>query len=169
MNKLLLNLLLTTIFLFNIVAEASNLNVFSVGYFDFNKQKNEAVDIRFEKRLNKVIFDLGPEEEPLYFIKPFYGIEITSDSAIYGIGGIFFEEKIGKNFFLTPNFGIGAFSKGDGVDLGHEIEFRSTLEISYQLKNKNRIGLSVGHLSNAGIGDTNPGTEILSLSYQVSY
>ena len=64
---------------------------------------------------------------------------------------------------------MGAFSKGNGKDLGHEIEFRSTLEISYQLKNKNRIGLSVGHLSNAGIGDINPGTEILSLSYQVSY
>ena len=169
MNKLLLNLLLTTIFLFNIVAEASNLNVFSVGYFDFNKRKNEAVDIRFEKRLDKEIFDLGPKEEPLYFIKPFYGIEITSDSAFYGIGGIFIEEKISKNFFLTPSFGMGAFSKGNGKDLGHEIEFRSTLEISYQLKNKNRIGLSVGHLSNAGIGDINPGTEILSLSYQVSY
>mgnify|MGYP001426700516 CR=1 FL=1 len=94
MKKLLFNVLLTTFLFFSIVAEASNLNVFSVGYFDFNKQKNEAVDIRFEKRLNKVIFDLGPEEEPLYFIKPFYGIEITSDSAIYGIGGIFFEEKI---------------------------------------------------------------------------
>ena len=169
MKKLLFNILLTTFLFFSIVAEASNLNIFSIGYFDFNKQKNEAVDIRFEKRLDKEIFDLGPKEEPLYFIKPFYGIEITSDSAIYGIGGIFIEEKIGKNFFLTPNFGIGAFSKGDGKDLGHEIQFRSTLEISYNLKSNNRIGLSVGHLSNAGIGDTNPGTEILSLSYQVSY
>tara|TARA_B100001123_G_scaffold291154_1_gene324575 strand:- start:71 stop:580 length:510 start_codon:yes stop_codon:yes gene_type:complete len=168
-KKILFNILLTAFLFFNIVAEASNLNVFSIGYFDFNKQKNEAVDIRFEKRLDKEIFDLGPEEEPLYYIKPFYGIEITTDSAVYGIGGIFIEEKISKNFFLTPSFGIGAFSKGNGKDLGHEIEFRSTLEISYKLKNKNRIGLSIGHISNAGIGDTNPGAEILSLSYQVSY
>ena len=169
MKKILFNILLTAFLFFNIVAEASNLNVFSIGYFDFNKQKNEAVDIRFEKRLDKEIFDLGPEEEPLYYIKPFYGIEITTDSAVYGIGGIFIEEKISKNFFLTPSFRIGAFSKGNGKDLGHEIEFRSTLEISYKLKNKNRIGLSIGHISNAGIGDTNPGAEILSLSYQVSY
>jgi len=168
-NKLLINLLLPIIFLFNNIAEASDLNIFSIGYFDFNKQSNEAVDIRFEKRFDNEIFDLGPKEEPLYFIKPFYGIEMTSDSAIYGIVGIFIEEKIGKNFFFTPNFGIGAFSKGNGKDLGHVVEFRSTLEISYQLKNKNRIGLSMGHFSNAGIGDTNPGTEILSLSYQVSY
>ena len=169
MNKLLTNLLLTIIFLFSSIVEASNLNVFSIGYFDFNKKKNDAIDIRFEKRLDKEIFDLGPKEEPLYFIKPFYGIEITSDSAIYGIGGIFIEEKIGKNFFLTPNFGIGAYSKGNGKDLGHVVEFRSTLEFSYQIKNNNRIGLSVGHISNVGIGDKNPGTEILSLSYQVSY
>ena len=169
MNKLLTNLLLTTIFLFSNIVEASNLNVFSIGYFDFNKKKNDAIDIRFEKRLDKEIFDLGPKEEPLYFIKPFYGIEITSDSAIYGIGGIFIEEKIGKNLFLTPNFGIGAYSKGNGKDLGHVVEFRSTLEFSYQIKNNNRIGLSVGHISNVGIGDKNPGTEILSLSYQVSY
>ena len=94
MKKILFNILLTAFLFFNIVAEASNLNVFSIGYFDFNKQKNEAVDIRFEKRLDKEIFDLGPEEEPLYYIKPFYGIEITTDSAVYGIGGIFIEEKI---------------------------------------------------------------------------
>jgi len=37
------------------------------------------------------------------------------------------------------------------------------------LKNENRIGLSFGHISNANIGDNNPGVEILSLSYQVAY
>ena len=52
MKKLLFNILLTTFLFFSIVAEASNLNIFSIGYFDFNKQKNEAVDIRFEKRLD---------------------------------------------------------------------------------------------------------------------
>ena len=39
----------------------------------------------------------------------------------------------------------------------------------YQLKNKNRIGLSFGHISNANLGDKNPGVEIISLSYQVPF
>ena len=58
---------------------------------------------------------------------------------------------------------------GDGKKLGYNIEFRTTLEVSYQLKNKNRIGFSVGHISNANIADNNPGVEVLSFSYQVAY
>ena len=53
--------------------------------------------------------------------------------------------------------------------LGNTIEFRTTLEVSYQLKNSNRIGLSFGHISNANLGNKNPGVEILSLSYHIPY
>ena len=53
--------------------------------------------------------------------------------------------------------------------LGNTIEFRTTFEISYQLKNKNRIGISFSHISNANIGQKNPGVEVLSLSYQKAY
>ena len=40
----------------------------------------------------------------------------------------------------------------------------SALDI--QLKNDDRIGISLGHISNANIGNKNPGVEIISLSYQ---
>ena len=53
--------------------------------------------------------------------------------------------------------------------IGGNIEFRTTLEFSYQLESKDRIGLSFGHISNANIGDKNPGVEIISLSYQVPF
>ena len=149
--------------------QSSNLNIFSLGLFDFNKKSDEAMDFRFEQRFDKKIFDLGPAEEPLYIISPFYSIEITSDSAIYALGGIFVEEKISKSFYITPSFGAGFFSKGDGKDLGGSIEFRSTLELSYEMKSKNRIGISWGHISNANLGNKNPGVEILSLSYQTSF
>ena len=45
----------------------------------------------------------------------------------------------GSWFFFTPSFGAGYYDDGDGKKLGHNIEFRTTLEISYQLKSKNRI------------------------------
>ena len=155
------------IFLFlPINVNAENLNVISLGLFDFNQKKNEAIDFRLEKRLDKSLFVLGPENEGLYFIKPFYGIELTSDSAVYGLGGIYIEEKISDNIFLTPNFGVGLYSDGDGKELGHAVQFRSTLEVSYKTISGNRIGLSVGHISNASLGNKNPGTEIISLSYQ---
>ena len=37
------------------------------------------------------------------------------------------------------------------------------------LKNKNRIGISFSHISNANLGDKNPGVEILSFSYHIPY
>ena len=43
---------------------------------------------------------------------------------------------------------------------------KTTLEFSYQLENKNRIGISFGHISNANLGNKNPGTEVISISYQ---
>ena len=42
-------------------------------------------------------------------------------------------------------------------------------KLSYELENKNRIGVSFGHISNANIGDKNPGVEILSFSIQVPF
>ena len=169
MSKINITYILFITCIFFNSAKAADLNIFSLGLYDFNKQKNEAIDFRFEKRIDHTLLKIGPEENPLYFLKPFYGIEATSDSAIYGIWGIYIEEKLSENIFITPNIGVGAYSNGDGKDLGNTIQFRSTLEFSYQLESKNRIGLSVGHISNASLGDKNPGTEILSLSYQKSF
>ena len=45
-----------------------------------------------------------------------------------------------------------------------------TLEMSYQLENRNRIGLVFfSHISNANLGDNNPGVEVLNLSYQIPF
>ena len=44
--------------------------------------------------------------------------------------------------------------------MGNKLEFRTTLELSYQLNNDDRIGFSLGHISNANIGNKNPGVEI---------
>ena len=154
------------IFFLSLNLKAENLNVFALGMYDFNKKKNEAIDFRIEKRLDKSLYEIGPESESLYFIKPFYGLEFTSDSAVYALGGIYIEEKISENIFLTPNFGVGIYSNGDGKDLGHAIQFRSTLEFSYKIENNNRIAISIGHISNASLAEKNPGTEIISLSYQ---
>ena len=74
-----------------------------------------------------------------------------------------------NNFFFTPNFGVGYYNDGSGKKLGNEIQFRTGLEISYKLSNNNRIGLSFSHISNANLGDKNPGVEVLSISYHVPY
>ena len=80
------------------------------------------------------------------------------------MGKLFVGNENEWNF--TPSFGLGYYEDGNGMKLGNKLEFRTTLEISYQLQNKDRVGLSLGHISNANIGNINPGVEIISLSYQ---
>ena len=161
-----------SIFIFLIIntpIKADDLSIIGLGVFDFNKQKDEAIDFRYERRLDKKVYDIGPSVEPAYTVKPFYGIEVTSDNAGYVLGGIYIEERVNSNIFFTPNIGVGLYDEGDGKKLGSSIEFRSGLELSYELENERRIGISISHISNASIGDKNPGTEIISISYQIPY
>ena len=158
---------------------AKGYDVFSLGMFDIKFDGSEtdtATDFRYERRFNNSLVEIGPESENFFYLKPFAGLEATSDSAVYFIGGIYLEDDLGtlftgdeSNMIFTPSFGAGIYDDGDGKKLGHNIEFRTTLEISYQLKNNNRIGFSFGHISNANIGDKNPGVEILSFSYQIPF
>ena len=155
---------------------AEGYDVFGIGVYDIKfdgSSTNYATDIRYERRFDNTLFDIGPKEDNFFYLKPFAGVEATTDSAIYLIGGIYLEDNLGKllignenEWNFTPSFGLGYYNDGNGKKLGNKLEFRTTLEISYQLKNNDRIGLSIGHISNANIGNKNPGVEIISLSYQ---
>ena len=164
---------------FSKIALARGYDVFGVGYYDIKfdgSSTNTAVDLRYERRFDKSLLRIGPESYNFFDVKPFAGFEGTTDSATYYLVGIYLDDNAGiiltgksSKFLITPSFGFGIYDAGAGKKLGNKIEFRTTLEISYQLENKNRIGLSFGHISNAGLGDDNPGVEILSLSYQIPY
>ena len=158
---------------------ATGYDVFSVGVYDIKfdgSSTQSATDYRYERRFDNSLFEIGPEDENFFYLKPFAGIEITSDSATYLVTGIYLEDNLGtllvgekNNLNFTPSFGVGFYDDGDGKKLGNNIEFRTTFEVSYQLENNNRIGFSFGHISNADIADKNPGVEILSFSYQVPF
>ncbi len=134
----------------------------SAGYFDIlDNADNSAVDLRLEFRPD-FAFLLDTE---MVQLKPFAGFEATSDSALYALGGILLDVSLGDRFVLTPSFGAGLYADGDGPDLGHTIEFRSQLELGYRFDNESRISAAFSHISNASLGDQNPGVEILSVYY----
>ncbi len=155
---------------------AQGYDVLGLGIYDVKfdgSSTNYAADIRYERRFDNTLVDIGPEEDNFFYLKPFIGIEATTDSAFYFLGGIYLEDNLGKlligkanKWNFTPSFGLGYYEDGNGKKLGNKLEFRTTLELSYQLKNDDRIGFSLGHISNANIGNKNPGVEIISLSYQ---
>ena len=164
------------VFLKSSFLSAQGYDVYGIGIYDVKfdgSSSNYATDIRFERRFDNTLVDIGPEEDNFFYLKPFAGIEVTTDSALYVLGGIYLEDNLGKlltgnqnKWNFTPSFGLGYYDDGDGKKLGNKLEFRTTLEMSYQLKNDDRIGISLGHISNANIGNKNPGVEIISLSYQ---
>ena len=170
-------LILFCLYSFNVSSEGYD--VFGIGIFDVKfdgSEDNQSTDFRFERRFDNTIFDIGPESDNFFFLKPFIGLEYTSDSASYFITGIYLEDNLGQlidgeenKFIFSPSFGLGFYDNGSGKDLGNDLQFRTTFELIYKLKNKNRIGLSLGHISNANLGSKNPGVEIISLSYQIPY
>tara|TARA_B100000575_G_scaffold202808_1_gene164430 strand:- start:707 stop:1237 length:531 start_codon:yes stop_codon:yes gene_type:complete len=170
--------LILTLLFFN-SAISKEINVFGLGIFDIKfdgSEKNQATDFRYEYRSDKSLLDIGPEEDNFFFLKPFFGVEYTSDSASYFLTGIYFEDNLGElfegkksKFYFTPSFGAGIYNDGSGKKLGNDLQFRTAFELSYELKNNNRIGVSFSHISNANLGDKNPGVEILSFSYQISH
>tara|TARA_B100001057_G_scaffold416316_1_gene434272 strand:- start:504 stop:1034 length:531 start_codon:yes stop_codon:yes gene_type:complete len=171
--------ILIALILFPREAVTEGTHVFGLGIYDIKfdgSDKNQSSDYRYEYRSDYTLIDIGPKEDNFFFLKPFYGVEYTNDSASYFLTGIYFEDNVGElfegnksKFFFTPSFGAGIYNDGSGKKLGNDLQFRTSLEISYELKNKNRIGISFSHISNANLGDKNPGVEILSFSYHLPY
>ncbi len=128
-----------------------------LGYYDINRQSDEAVDFRLEYR----------HGEKLWIFKPWVGVEGTSDGAVYAAAGILLDIFFGRRVAITGSFGAGYYEEGNGKDLGHEIEFRSQIEIAYRFDDRARLGLAFSHISNASLGDINPGVEILNLYYSI--
>ena len=129
-----------------------------LGWYDFIDSDNQAASFGAEYRF-----------EPFeYSIRPMVGAFATTDGAVYGYGGLHWDiEVIANTFYISPNFAAGLYANGDGKDLGGAIQFRSGLELEYQMANQHRIGLAINHISNASIYDKNPGEETLLLNYSI--
>ena len=121
------------------------------GMFDFSDDGKKSTLLGFQhqnENLNRNTF-LGN-------LSPITGALITADNATYLYTGVQAQYKIG-NLNLTPSFTPGLYDQGDGKDLGHILEFKSELQLSLDLPKESQLGFSYNHLSNASLGDKNPG------------
>ena len=124
---------------------AQGYDVFGLGIYDIKfdgSSSNYATDFRYERRFDYTLIDIGPESENFFNLKPFAGIEVTSESASYILAGVYLEDNLGSLFLgeksrytFTPSFGAGYYNDGDGKKLGNNLEFRTTFEVSYKLEN----------------------------------
>ena len=124
---------------------------FFVGNFDFSDDKQKALLVGFQHQnesLNRDTF-LGN-------VSPITGFFVTENSAAYIYSGIEWNVDMGKMNF-TPSFAPGLYHEGDGKDLGHVLEFKSEVQLSYKSSENTSFGVSYNHVSNASLGDKNPG------------
>ncbi len=128
-----------------------------VGWFDIAQQDDEAVDFRLEYR----------HGEDFLWLKPWAGIEATSDGSVWGGIGVLMDITFFDTVVLTGSVAPGLYEDGGGKDLGSVFEIRSQVELGYQFDNKSRLAVSFSHTSNASVADDNPGVEVLNLYYHL--
>ena len=101
-------------------------------------------------------------------ISPITGFMMTADSATYLYTGVQAEYEIGKLNF-TPSFSPGYYTTGDGKDLGSPLEFKTEVQLSLELLPGSKLGYSYNHVSNAGLGDKNPGANSYMFNFMKSF
>ena len=152
--SLLLVILLTASSLIaaeKINANGNQLNFF-IGNFDFSDDKQKAILVGFQHQNENLYRDTFLGNVP-----PITGGFVTENSAVYVYTGIEWNVDMGKKILFTPSFAPGLYHEGDGKDLGHVLEFKSEVQFSYAASNSTSFGVSYNHVSNASLGDKNPG------------
>ena len=124
---------------------------FFTGNFDFSDDKQAALLVGFQHQNESL-----KRDTLIGNISPITGGFITENSAIYIYSGFEWNVDMGDLIF-TPSFAPGLYHEGDGKDLGHVLEFKSEIQLSYKLSKDANIGFSYNHISNASLGDKNPG------------
>ena len=124
---------------------------FYTGMFDFSDdgQRATLVGIQHQNESLKRKSFLGT-------LSPITGFIITENNAQYFYTGLQAQYKIGK-LNVVPSFTPGLYGEGSGKDLGHVVEFKSEVQLSFDLFSDSELGFSYNHISNASLGKKNPG------------
>ena len=124
---------------------------FYSGMFDFSDDGKRASLFGIQHQNESLT-----RESFLGTLSPVTGFMMTADNATYVYTGIQAQYKIGK-LNIIPSFTPGLYGVGDGKDLGHVVEFKSEVQLSLDILSNSELGFSYNHISNASLGENNPG------------
>ena len=155
--------LLTLCFVnFESIAEDSlnetELNFFT-GMFDFSDEKQSSGLLGLQHQ-NEELF----RNSFLGKLSPITGGFITEKSALYFYTGVEAEYELWF-ITITPSFAPGYYNYGSGKDLGYPLEFKSEIQMSFNLSDSSHLGMSYNHISNASLGTKNPGANSYMLNF----
>ena len=155
-NKILLILILVLLSFTSKAEENKNISEheynFYTGNFDFSDHKQKSILVGFQHQNENLERDTF-----LGNASPITGGFVTGNSAAYIYTGVEWNYEISDKLKFTPSFAPGLYHQGDGKDLGHTLEFKTEVQASYSLSKNTSLGMSYSHISNASLGDKNPG------------
>ena len=173
MNNRIIKILIIFLILVGLTKKINAEDVKPSGSHQFNFFSG-VFDITTSSKKSSELFGIQHSNENLFRdtsigkLSPITGMMVTADSASYFYTGVQAEYKIGK-LNLTPSLSPGLYSMGDGKDLGSPLEFKSELQLSVDLLPGTKLGYSQSHLSNADLGDTNPGADSYMFNFMKSF
>ena len=136
---------------------------FFTGMFDFSDEGKKSTLVGIQHQ-NENLF----KDTFLGTLSPVTGFLVTGDAATYLYTGVQAEYNLGK-INLTPSFTTGLYGQGDGKDLGHILEFKSELQLSFDLFKDSELGFSYNHISNASLGEKNPGANSYMFNFMKKF
>ena len=136
----------------------TELNFFT-GMFDFSDDKQSSGLLGLQHQ-NEELF----RNSFLGKLSPITGGFFTEKSAFYLYSGVQAEYELGF-LTITPSFAPGYYNYGNGKDLGYPLEFKSEVQMSFNLSDSSHLGMSYNHISNASLGTKNPGANSYMLNF----
>ena len=136
---------------------------FYTGMFDFSDDGKKSTLVGIQHKNENLYKDTF-----LGTLSPVTGFLVTGDTATYLYTGVQAEYNLGK-INLTPSFTPGLYGQGDGKDLGHLVEFKSELQLSFDLFKDSELGFSYNHISNASLGEKNPGANSYMFNFMKKF
>jgi len=145
---------------FSVAGDSYNYADIGLGAFSFHNvdDGDGAGEVNLEFRFGK----------KYYFVGPLIGILANTDGGFYGYAGFYADLSYGK-FVLTPMAGMGGYHQGSSRNLGGVFTFRLALNFDYQITERTRVGLRLGHLSNANTHDKNPGEDEALITFALGF
>ena len=149
------------------VAEDKALLTLGAGVFDLVKHRQQEAEGRIEYRFAHGV--LGSDGVFRGF-KPLLGVMANSAGGVFGYAGLAapFAFDDGRWEFV-PSAGLGAYRRGDGIDLGGTFEFHIGLAVSYAVTRNGRLGLALDHISNANTHRQNPGANSVLVTWSWAF
>ena len=133
--------------------EAAGTNKLSYSQVWFQKE-HIGSEIAFSTSTN---YSFGP-------LQPIYSLSLTSHNGLWIGAG--FSNTISLTDTLNAKFSFlpGIYSRGNDVDLGGWLMFKSGIGLEYEVKEKLAVTISFDHRSSGDIWAYNPGMETFQIS-----